>query len=275
MLRVNRSTYYKHFYSEAASRVVENRGLRQKILKLYVSSDKRLGVRKMRRRLEVEYGVRISVGRVYRLMKGMQLPKMSTEHRPVDRKKSVPCDGECKNLLKQQFNPKEPNRVWASDITYIKTGMRFCYLCVVMDLYSRKVVGWKIGKKIDSLLVISTVEDAMSKRGRPKGILFHSDRGTQYRSKDFRKYADDRGMLQSFSTPGYPYDNAVVESFFRFMKEETNRRRFVDENEAKASVFSYIEGYYNTKRPHSANNMLSPDEKESQFWGQSIRSSCG
>ena len=224
----------------------------------------------MRCRLEAEYGIKISTGRVYRLMRGMQLPKMSTEKKPVYKKKVKQAEGECKNLLKQQFNPEAPNRVWASDITYIWTRNGFCYLCVVLDLYSRKVIGWKISKKIDSLLVIDATEAALSKRGWPNGILFHSDRGTQYRSKDFRKYADSKGLIQSFSAPGYPYDNAVVEAFFKFMKkEETKRRHFADEKEVKESVFSYIEGFYNSKRPHSANDMLSPDEKESQFFGQS------
>ncbi len=224
----------------------------------------------MRCRLEAEYGIKISTGRVYRLMRGMQLPKMSTEKKPVYKKKVKQAEGECKNLLKQQFNPEAPNRVWASDITYIWTRTGFCYLCVVLDLYSRKVIGWKISKKIDSMLVIEATEAALSKRGWPNGIVFHSDRGTQYRSKDFRKYADSKGLIQSFSAPGYPYDNAVVEAFFKFMKkEETQRRHFADEKEVKESVFSYIEGFYNSKRPHSANDMLSPDEKESQFFGQS------
>ena len=271
VLQVNRSTYYKHFYTKAAPRTIENRNLRKKILTLYAASDKRLGVRKMRKRLEVEYGIKISTGRVYRLMRGMQLPRMATEKKPVLRKKVKQAEGECENLLKQQFNPKEPNQVWASDITYIKTGKGFCYLCVVLDLYSRKVVGWKVGKRINSQFVIAAVEDALLKRERPAGLLFHSDRGSQYTSKQFRDYADRNGILQSFSAPGYPYDNAVVESFFKFMKkEELKRRHFENEEEVKMSAMSYIEGYYNPRRPHGANDMLSPDEKEAQFGGQSL-----
>lgn len=239
-------------------------------MKLYAESDKRLGARKMRRRLEVEYGTRISVGRVYRLMRGMELPRMSTEKRPVvRRKKNSP--GECQNLLRQRFNPEAPNQVWASDITYIHTSRGFCYLCVVLDLYSRKVIGWKVSRKADTSLVVSTVEDAVRKRKRPKSLLFHSDRGTQYTSRECRRHMDELGIRQSFSAPGYPYDNAVVESFFKFLKkEETNRRRFEDEEEVREAVFKYIEGHYNPRRPHGANDMLSPDEKEDRFFGQSI-----
>ena len=272
MLKVNRSTYYKHFYSKAAPRIIENRDIRTNILKLYAAADKRLGARKMQRRLEVEYGIKISVGRVYRLMRGMDLPRMSTEKAPVRRKKRGKEVGICENLLKQHFNTDVPNRVWASDITYIKTSKGFCYLCVVLDLYSRKVIGWKVDHKADSKFTAATLEKALKARGWPNGVLFHSDRGTQYTSKEFRKYADSNGIVQSFSAPGYPYDNAVVESFFKFLKkEETDRRHFADEVEVRKSVFEYIEGHYNSKRPHGANDMLSPNEKEAGFFGHVTR----
>ena len=266
MLNVNRSTYYKHFYSPVAKRTVENRQLRIKILKLYSESDKRLGPRKMRRRLEAEYGIKISAGRVYRLMKGMALPKMSTAKPPVRKNKGKKKEGECKNLVQQRFNPDRPDEVWASDITYIKTRQGFCYLCVVMDLFSRKVIGWQVTRKIDTPLVIAALDDALRKRGGAHPALFHSDRGSQYTSKECRKYMDGKGILQSFSAPGYPYDNAVVESFFKSMKrEELKRRSFSTQEEVKNAAFAYIEGYYNLKRPHSANDMLSPNEKEAVF----------
>ena len=269
---VNRSTYYKHFYGKAAPRTIENRDIRTKILKLYAAADKRLGARKMQRRLDVEYGIKISLGRVYRLMRGMDLPKMSTEKAPVRRKKRSKGAGMCENLLRQRFNTDVPNRVWASDITYIKTSKGFCYLCVVLDLYSRKVIGWEVSRKANSQLVASTLEKALKARGWPNGVLFHSDRGTQYTSKEFRKYADSKGIVQSFSAPGYPYDNAVVEAFFKFLKkEETDRRHFADEGEVRTSVFAYIEGHYNLKRPHGANDMLSPNEKELDFFAHTTR----
>lgn len=200
-------------------------------------------------------------------MRGMQLPRMSTEKPAAAyRKKQKQDDTSCRNILQQNFNPQEPNRVWASDITYVHTDKGFHYVCVVLDLFSRKVIAWRVSSKADTQLVMETAEEAYLKRGRPQSVLFHSDRGCQYTSDRFRCFLDRRNMVQSFSAPGYPYDNAVVESFFKFFKkEELNRRHFRDQEELKRSAFVYIEGFYNPKRPHSANSNLSPDKKEDMF----------
>lgn len=266
-MRVNRSTYYKHFFSPVAPRVLENQDIRGKILTLYARSDKRLSAQKMRCCLKTEYGIQISVGRVYRLMRGMQLPKMSTaKPAAAYKKKSEQDDTSCRNILQQNFNPQEPNRVWASDITYVRTEKGFNYVCVVLDLFSRKVIAWRASNKADARLVMETAEEAYLNRGRPQSVLFHSDRGCQYTAELFRRFSDQKNIVQSFSAPGYPYDNAVVESFFKFFKkEELNRRHFRNLEEVKRSAFVYIEGFYNPKRPHSANNNLSPDQKEENF----------
>ena len=199
-------------------------------------------------------------------MRGMQLPRMSTEKPPFTHRHPKQDSAPCRNILKQQFNPQEPDRVWASDITYVRTDKGFRYICVVLDLFSRKVIAWRVSHKADTQFVVDTVEEAHLKRGRPQTVLFHSDRGSQYTSEQFRRFLDERNIVQSFSAPGCPYDNAVVESFFKFFKkEELNRRRFRNQGELKRSVFVYIEGFYNPKRPHSANSNLSPDEKEAVF----------
>ena len=251
-----------------APRTTANQDIRTKILNLYAKSDKRLGAHKMRQRLEVEYGITISAGRVYRLMRGMQLPKMSTVKtktcsQPVD-------DGiACKNLLEQRFNPDSPNRIWVSDITYIRVGRKFCYVCVVIDLFARKVIAYGVSHNIDTRLVADTVDAAYRERGNPDAVMFHSDRGSQYTSEDFRKFLDDRNFIQSFSAKAYPYDNAVAESFFKYLKrEETGRRVFCSMSELKLALFRYIEGYYNPRRPHSANGNLSPDEKEAIYFAE-------
>ena len=157
MLNVNRSSYYKHFHSPLSKRELENQTtLRTKILKLYNASDKRLGVQKMKQRLMAEYGINISEGRVYRLMKSMQLPKMSTHRSHGRRMKNYSCQAE--NILRQQFNPPAPNMVWASDITFIRTAKGHCYLCVIIDLFARKVIAWAVSsspstKFVDELLL--------------------------------------------------------------------------------------------------------------------------
>jgi transposase InsO family protein len=200
-------------------------------------------------------------------MKSMALPKMSTS-KPVSVKIQSE-QGECKNHLDQRFNPSAPNTVWAGDITYVRVAGRFCYVCVIMDLFSRKVIAWKTGMTADKRLVIDTFTAACVKRGNPNGVLFHSDRGCQYTSKDFRKTVDNADFVQSFSAKGHPYDNAVVESFFKYLKKElTNRHSYSSIKELNMSLFEYVEGFYNKSRPHSSNGMLSPVEKEVAFFNR-------
>jgi putative transposase len=262
-LCVNRSTYYKHFKEKHIARNIENQALRTDILTIYSRAKKRMGAYKIRQRLIVECGKKISVGRVYRLMKSMCLPKMSTA-KPLSTYKSG--KGDYKNILHQKFNPEKPNLVWVSDITYVRVAGRFCYICVIIDLFSRRVIAYKTSAKIDTKLVLNTFSLAYSKRGCPKGVLFHSDRGCQYTSKEFQRIIDQVEFVQSFSAKAHPYDNAVVESFFRFLKtEELNRRSFGSLNELNLALFEYIEGFYNKNRPHSANDFLSPSEKEMIF----------
>ena len=266
VLEVNRSTYYKHFSKTIAPRVLENQELRSKILTIYSSSQKRLGAYKICRRLFVEYGISISPGRVYRLMKSMQLPKMSTV-KPVFRSSSDNTDSEYCNLLNKQFNPDMPNLVWVSDITFVKVQSQFSYVCVIIDLFSRKVISYKASNRINTALVLDTFNSAYVKRGCPSGVIFHSDRGSQYTSADFRKSLDNVNFVQSFSAKAHPYDNAVAESFFKYLKKELlNRNSFSSLSQLKLSLFEYIDGFYNPRRPHYANNLLSPDEKEVVFF---------
>ena len=196
-------------------------------------------------------------------MKSMQLPKMSTVKPAI----TFVQDNVIKtNHLEQNFEQKAPNLVWVSDITYIKAGGKWYYLCVIIDLFSRKVIAWDISSKPDTDLVISVFNKAYAKRNISAGLMFHSDRGTQYTAFKFRKLLDELNIVQSFSKKGYPFDNAVAESFFKYLKkEETNRRTFSSLSELKLSVFEYIEGFYNSKRPHSSLGYLTPNEKELQF----------
>lgn len=264
VLKVNRSTYYKHFSSKPAPRTIENQEIRSRILEIYSSSKKRLGAAKIKVVLLRDYGINISVGRVYRLMKGMQLPKMSTVKPKFLKTKE--SQSHLTNYLEQNFNPPKPNQVWASDITYIKISNGFAYLCVIMDLFSRKIIAYRVNHKMDSDFTIQTLKDALDTRKPDNPILFHSDRGSQYTSSSFRRFCDKNNIFQSFSKKGYPWDNSVMESFFKYAKqEEFSRRAFINISEVKMATFEYIQGFYNSKRPHSANQMLTPNEKEIQF----------
>ena len=262
---MNRSTYYKHFNSEPAPRVKENQSIKQAILQIYADCDKRIGAYKITYILERDYGIHVSVGRVYRLMSSMQLPSMSTDkphYRAAKRD-----DGTYHNHLDQQFDQKSPNLVWASDITYLKSAGKWYYLCIVMDLFSRKVISWELSPRADSELVVKTFRKAYSLRGCPKGLMFHSDRGTQYTSYAFKRVLDELNVVQSFSKKGYPFDNGCCECFFKYLKkEETNRRTYHNYDELYQSVCKYINGFYNTKRPHGSLGYLTPDEKEAEYW---------
>lgn len=261
MLRVNRSTYYKHFASRPSARAQENRALLANIITIYSQSSKRLGAHKIRQRLLIEFASRVSIGRIYRLMRSVELPKMSTIKPRIH--KTASTERCYTNVLKKQFSTTAPNIVWVSDITYVKVGSGFCYICVIIDLFARKVISYKCSRKIDTQLVIDTLENAHFARQYPSGVLFHSDRGVQYTAKAFRQLLERLNFVQSFSAKAHPYDNAVAESFFKYLKlEELNRRSFSSLNELNLSLFEYIEGFYNSRRPHSANSFLSPLEKE-------------
>ncbi len=156
-------------------------------------------------------------------MKTMNLPKMSTVKPPKHR--HIPDETVYENILAQKFNPPAPNIVWVCDFTYINVNFNFYYLCAIMDLYSRKIIAYKFSKHIDTTLAIDKLNLAVANRGKSNGIIFHTDRGSQFTSKCFRKHLDSLNMIQSFSAKGHPYDNAVMECFFKYLKkEEVNRR---------------------------------------------------
>ncbi|HFI0518543.1 TPA: IS3 family transposase, partial [Streptococcus suis] len=199
--------------------------IRKHILQIYTDYDNSLGAYKIRRVLERDYGIKVSLGRVYRLINNMNLPKRSTEK--PKKKAGWKDNGLCINHLKQQFNPNTPNSVWASDFTYIKVNGSFHYLCVIIDLFSRKVVGWSLSHRHNVDFIIEAFNKAYSNRGEPHFLLFHSDQGAEYTSLIFRQTLERCDAVQSFSKKGYPYDNACCESFFHHMKRECiNRKSF-------------------------------------------------
>lgn len=157
--------------------------------------------------------------------------------------------------------------MWVCDFTYIRAGGRFYYLCAILDLFSRKVIAYKLSNKIDTQLAIDTVNLAVAGRGTSEGIIFHTDRGCQFTAKKFRKHLDNLNMVQSFSAKGRPYDNAVMECFFKYLKkEETDRKSYCSFQELSLSLFEYINGFYNSLRPPSHNNGLSPNQAEKYFF---------
>lgn len=175
------------------------------------------------------------------------------------------------NKLKQNFLVNAPNKIWVGDITYAKVGMDFLYLCVVIDLYARKVVGYEVSENIDTTLVSNAFWHAFESRGTPHGLIFHSDQGSQYTSFEFRDLLKCFRVTQSFSAPGTPYDNAVAESFFASIKKEDFRRNYYKtDEEFRTAVEDYIE-FYNDYRPHQRLGFLTPNQAEKAFYDSGKR----
>ena len=167
------------------------------------------------------------------------------------------------NLIEQNFAVANPNTLWASDITYVRTAEGWLYLAVTLDLFSRKVVGWAFSDRLSDSLTLTALEMATQQRPAPTTLLRHSDQGVQYASSGFRTALKANGIRQSMSGKGNCYDNAVVESFFATLKtEEVEDADYQTRQQAKTSIFSYLEGFYNTKRRHSSLGYLSPDNFE-------------
>ena len=163
------------------------------------------------------------------------------------------------NLLNQNFVAEKPNTVWASDITYIPTLEGWLYLVVILDLFSRQVVGWAMSDRLTSGFVVKALYQAIGRRHPASGCIFHSDRGIQYASTDFRDVLKVYGFIQSMSRKGNCYDNAVAESFFHTLKtEHVYEYRYETRAEARQSIFEYIEMFYNRQRRHSALGYRSP-----------------
>ena len=210
----------------------------------------------------VAEGVRVGRHKVARLMRLERLKGCPKRRFRVTTQRD-PAHPVAKNLLKQDFTAKAPNQVWAADITYISTGQGWLYLAVVMDLYSRRIVGWSMSHWMSRHLVVDALRMALAAR-QPDGLLIHhSDRGGQYTSDDFRDELAKHGIECSMSGSGNCYDNAVVESFFGLLKRErVNRVRYRNRDEARADIFEYIEVFYNRKRRHGYLGNVSPADFE-------------
>jgi putative transposase len=170
------------------------------------------------------------------------------------------------NLLEQDFSAPSMNQRWASDITFIWTGQGWLYLAVVMDLYSRRIVGWSMSRRINRHLVLNALNMALGQRRVEGELIHHSDRGAQYLSDDFQALLKKHGISCSLSGAGSCYDNAVVESFFATLKRErVKRRKYRTRDQARADVFDYIERFYNRQRRHGYVGNISPVEFEERI----------
>ncbi len=262
LLEVTRSSYYAWSAQDKPSaRTQENRLLSEKIKMIFTANKGRYGSRRIRCAL-LNQGYQISRRRVRRLMKALGLSCKTNRKfkHTTDSNHDLPI---APNLLNRDFSVAQANQVYVGDITYIPTQEGWLYLAVVIDLFSRQVVGWAMDKRMKAALVNDALLMALWKRKPPRGLIWHTDRGSQYASKSHRALLKAHGLKQSMSRKGNCWDNAVAESFFHTLKIElTHHEQFKTREEAKQKIFEYIEVYYNRVRMHSANDYLSPVDYE-------------
>ena len=263
-LCVSRGTFYNHIFRRKEVTAYDKRKseMRKHIKAVFDESHQRFGANKIAAVLSTQ-GISTSPKYVRELMQEMGLQSI-TRYSKRDYQKGKRL-AKKQNVLQRQFKADEPNRVWVSDVTCFKINDKYLYICVILDLFSRKVVAYRVSPKNSTYLITSTFRQAYQNRNAPQSLMFHSDQGAQYTSKTFCKLLRMNKVVQSFSAPGQPHDNAVMESFFSFMKrEEIYRTHYKSEQQFAKSVDNYME-FYNTQRPHSTLNYKTPDQFEAIY----------
>jgi putative transposase len=264
-LGVSRSGFYAWLVRPRSRRQWDDEVLGQQARQSFLDSDRTYGARRVWRDV-LEAGHRCGLHRVERLMRVQGL-------RARPRRRGLPSDrGErpsgaiAPNLLDRQFQATAPNQKWVADFTYLWTAEGWLYVAAVLDLYSRRVVGWSMQSQMTAQLVTDALMMAVWRRRRPESVMHHSDRGSQYTSDRFQRLLGELGITCSMSRSGNCWDNSAMESFFKSLKtERTDNKVYRTRAAAKADVFDYIERFYNSKRRHSTIGYLSPIQFEQQM----------
>ena len=262
-LDISRGTYYNHILRNKRDNTwyaKRREALRIQIQEVFDENSQIFGARKIAAILR-NRGVKVSDEMVRELMKDMGLVSIRQEAKKLytdDIKRH-------KNYLNQEFDPDAPNQVWVSDITYFKCNGKSYYICVIIDLYARKVIAYKAGKKNSTQLIKTTFRQAYENRQPSSSLIFHTDRGANYCSKTLNDYIKSLGITRSFSRPYVPYDNSVIESFFASLKrEELYRKKYRTEGELFQALNDYMD-FYNTRRPHAKIQYKTPEQKEREY----------
>lgn len=266
VFNVSRSGYYRwcNMKDKPNQRTLQRDSIDARVKKAFVISKERDGSERIHQELQEQNAslniktIRKSLKRQGLVPKAARLFKVTT-----DSNHSLPV---APNLLERNFTASKPNEKWVSDITYIQTTEGWLYLAMMIDLFSRKVIGWSMSENIDAALVCDALEMALWRRKFPKGVIIHSDRGSQYASSAFRKIISDKNLIQSMSRKGNCWDNACAESFFHSLKVELIMGEPLRNREkTREAIFEYIEVDYNRTRRHSANGFMSPERYEATF----------
>jgi putative transposase len=266
VLKVGRSGFYE-WRGRSVPIKVDHARLRDDIQRVFREYRKAYGHRSIRKVL-IKDGIRAGRKLILRLMTEMALVPGPWKPSPYSMLKKASEPKVCEHLLKRNFSPPGPNRVWTSDITYIWTRSGWSYLAIVLDLYSRKVIGWSVSDKPDTTLVIAALSQALVTRSYVRGqLMFHSDQGCQYTSNELCRFLRERGIIQSMSRRGQCWDNAPTESFFRTLKMETgvSKANLPGPFEVETVLFDWIETWYNLIRRHTFIGYLCPAEYEARW----------
>lgn len=257
-LDVSKSGYYSWLGRKDSKRKEYNRYLLHWIVKIHAESNGTYGAERILKGLK-EKDIYCDVRLVSKLMK---VAKISSKIKAGYKPSTTDSNHENRispNLLERNFQAEKPNQAWVSDITYIFVGNTWMYLCVIIDLFNREIIGWNFDDNMETPLLIKAFENAVNTRKPNKECIFHSDRGVQYTSNEFRSLLEKNKMHQSMSRKGDCWDNAVAESFFKTLKvEQVNHVKYKTKEEAKTDLFRYIEIFYNRKRFHSTLGFTSP-----------------
>jgi putative transposase len=258
VLKISRSGYYARRRRPLSSRARRDQWLTGKIETIHRRSRGVYGSPMIHAELADEHSIRVGRKRVARLMREAGL-RGATLRRFVVTTTADPKASRAIDRVDRRFYAEAPNRLWVADATYIPTWSGFLYLAVVLDVYSRRVVGWAMETHLRTELILSALEMALVQRRPARGVIHHSDRGCQYTSYAFGKHCQEAGVMPSMGSVGDAYDNAMAESFFATLERELlSRRRFHNQAEAKMAVFEWLEGWYNPHRRHSSIGYRSP-----------------
>jgi putative transposase len=257
LLRVSRSGFYAWRDRPMCNRRREDLALTGKIAAIHRFSRETYGSPMIHAELADEHGIHVGRKRVARLMRAARL-RGATLRKFVITTERAAQSSAVTDLVERRFYAERPNRLWVADATYIPTWSGFLYLAIVLDVFSRKIVGWAMETHLRTELMLAAIDMAITMR-KPKEVIHHSDHGCQYTSYAFGKRCQEAGIMPSMGTVGDAYDNAMAESFFATLEREVlNRRRFKSQAEAKMAIFDWLEGWYNPHRRHSALGRRSP-----------------
>jgi putative transposase len=262
---VSRAGYYAARARPASRRAVEDAELSDLIRKIFADSHEIYGAPRIHAELRLAHGVLVSEKRVARLMRQMDIAGVT--RRGKHRKKNLAAEtSAAPDLVKRRFVADRPNELWVADITYIRTWEGWLFLAAVMDICTKRIVGWSMRDDLKADIVIDALGMAATMRRPGPGLVHHSDRGGQYQSLALGKALRNSGIMASMGSRGDAYDNAAAESVMSTIKAElVHRNRFKTKDEARLAVFRYIEGFYNPLRRHSSLGYMSPAEYERMF----------